>query len=139
MTAYWAVQPNKKSTGLFFFVLVQGGWHFGENLAEDSSLCRSATGITLATIVLMQIGNLIGRRSLDRSGIDLGLVTNKLFLIGIALELAFSWGLLYWPPLATVLGTAPVAWQIYASAYLGIPLMFTLDWLRKKIVAYHRC
>ena len=50
------------SLGLFFFVLVDGGWSYGMDLAPDDPLYRSATGIALATILLMQIGNLIGRR-----------------------------------------------------------------------------
>ena len=47
---------------LFFYVLIQGGWHYGADLPVTSPLYRSATGITLSTILLMQIGNLIGRR-----------------------------------------------------------------------------
>ena len=47
------------SLSLFFLVLVDGGWHYGMDLPTTSPLYRSATGITLASIFLMQIGNLI--------------------------------------------------------------------------------
>ena len=45
----------------------------------------------------------------------------------------FSWAILYFPPLNTVLGTGPVAWQVYAIAWAGIPLIFGLDYARKRI------
>jgi len=120
---------------MFFLVLVQGGWRWGEELAIDNPLYQSATGITLSTIMLMQIGNVVGRRSLRNSGFDAGLLRNRLMLCGAALEIVFSWAILYFRPLQQFLGTGPVAWQIYALAWLGIPLLFLLDFARKKIVA----
>ena len=53
---------------LFFRVLIDGGWVYGTELAVGDPLYRSATGITLSAIILMQIGNLVGRRSPHRSG-----------------------------------------------------------------------
>jgi sodium/potassium-transporting ATPase subunit alpha len=118
---------------LFFLVLLQGGWHYGRELAENAPLYRSATGIALATILLMQIGNLVGRRFPRHSGLDAGLWRNKLLLAGILIQIVFSWGLLYWPPLQRILGTGPVPWSVYLLAGLGIPLIFGLDYLRKRL------
>lgn len=39
------------------------------DMADSDPLYRSATGITLASIIPMQIGNVIGRRSLRGSGL----------------------------------------------------------------------
>jgi sodium/potassium-transporting ATPase subunit alpha len=123
---------------LFFFVLVQGGWRYGQELAVKDPLYQSATGIALATVILMQIGNLVGRRSLAGSGLDRGLVTNKLIVIGVALEIFFSWAILYMAPVQAILGTGPVNLLIYALAWLGVPLMFMADYGRKRFVAAHR-
>jgi sodium/potassium-transporting ATPase subunit alpha len=120
---------------LFFWVLHAGGWQYGERLTAADPLYQSATGLALATIMLMQIGNLIGRRSATRSGLDRGLFTNPLILIGFALEIGFSWGALYFPPLSHVLGTGPVSLQMYGMAWLGAPLIFMADYLRKRIFA----
>ncbi len=120
------------SLGLFFYVLIDGGWQYGTALSANDPLYRSATGIALATILLMQIGNLIGRRFRTRSGIDRGLLANRLLLLGIIIQVVFSWGLLYFSPLQKILGTAPVAWPIYLLAWLGIPLIFCVDYLRKQ-------
>jgi sodium/potassium-transporting ATPase subunit alpha len=80
----------------------------------------------------MQIGNLVGRRSQTRSGLDRGLLTNKLIVAGVGLEIAFSWALLYWSPLQAVLGTGPVPLHVYALAWLGPLLIFAVDYLRKR-------
>jgi sodium/potassium-transporting ATPase subunit alpha len=118
---------------LFFYVLTRGGWRYGVELPSDSALYRSATGITLATILLMQIGNLIGRRYSHLSGLDRGLLTNKLILLGIFIQILFSWATLYFPPVRKVLNTGPVAPGIYGLAWLGIVFIFGIDYLRKRI------
>ena len=116
---------------LFFLVLVNGGWHYGMDLPTASPLYRSATGITLASIFLMQIGNLIGRRSRQGSGLDTGIFRNRLLLAGIAIQVVFAWATLYYPPLQKVLNTGPVAPVFFGLAWLGIFWIFGLDYLYK--------
>ena len=43
--------------------------------------------------------------------------------------------MLYAEPAQRVLGTAPVAPEVYAFAWLGIPLIFGLDYARKRVAA----
>jgi len=117
---------------LFFLVLWLGGWQYGTELSGNDPLYRSATGIALASVLLMQIGNVLGRRHLIRSGLDRGVWRNRLLLLGIAVEVLFAWALLYWPPLQRILGTGPVEPAIFLLAWLGIPLLFGLDLLRKR-------
>jgi sodium/potassium-transporting ATPase subunit alpha len=127
------------SLALFFLVLRLGGWRLGDPVMDASDpLYQSATGIALATILLMQIGNLIGRRYRDRSGLDLGLVRNKLLLAGIGIQVVFSWATLYSPALNRVLGTQPVEAWIYACAWMGVPLIFLSDLVRKRVAAHLR-
>jgi len=121
------------SLSLFFWVLFDGGWQWGQEMASNDTLYRSATGIALSSILLMQIGNLFGRRSRTGSGIDMDAFRNPLILIGITFEAIFSWALLYVPAVNTVLGTAPVDTTIYLIAWLGVPLIFGLDYLRKLV------
>ena len=120
---------------LFFWVLFAGGWEYGTELSVRDPLYLSATGITLSSIILMQIGNLFGRRSRTGSGLSLDFLQNPLIVIGLLFEMIFSWAILYFPPLAKLLGTGPVDTTIYAVAWLGPFLIFGLDYLRKKILA----
>jgi sodium/potassium-transporting ATPase subunit alpha len=118
---------------LFFCVLVRGGWEYGQQLASNDTLYRSATGIALATILLMQIGNLVGQRFAYRSGLDMGIFRNKLIFFGILIQIVFSWAVLYFPPAKKVLATGSVSGEVYFIAWLGVPLIFGLDYTRKKI------
>jgi len=119
---------------LFFYVLVRGGWESGQQLASNDTLYRSATGIALATILLMQIGNLLGRRFVYRSGLDMGIFKNKLIFFGILIQIVFSWAVLYFPPTKKILATGSFSGEVYFIAWLGIPLIFGLDYTSKKIV-----
>jgi len=118
---------------LFFYVLVQGGWKYGQDLSSIDPLYQSATGITLSTILLMQIGNLLGRRFTGRSGLDMGIFRNRLMVLGIAIQIAFSWAVLYFPPVQKILRTGPVDKEIYFLAWFGILLIFGMDYLRKTL------
>ncbi len=117
---------------MVFVALAAGGWHYGDALAADDPLYRTATAITLASVIFAQVGNLIGRRYELRSGLDRGLFANRLLLLGVGLELGFAFALLYWPPLAAALGTGPAAPGLVALAALGAPLVFGADRLRKR-------
>jgi len=119
---------------LFFYVLFSGDWSYGTPLDVYSPLHQSATGITLSTILLMQIGNLIGRRYEHKSGLDLGLFRNRLVFVGILIQIVLSWAILYWPPLARVLNTGPVEPEIYGLSWLGIVFIFVIDYFRKVLV-----
>jgi len=120
---------------LFFWVLFDGGWVWGADLSVRDPLYLSATGITLSSIILMQIGNLFGRRSRTGSGLSLDFLSNPLLVGGIVFEIVFSWAILYFPPLSAVLGTGPVDIGVYAIAWLGPFLIFTLDYARKRVLA----
>ena len=120
---------------MFFLVLNLGGWRYGQTLAATDPLYRAATGLTLVTVVFTQVANLAGRRYETRSGLDRGLYRNPLLLVGVALELAFAWAVLYVPRLGAVLGTGPVAPWLVALAALGAPVLFLADLARKRLGA----
>jgi sodium/potassium-transporting ATPase subunit alpha len=123
LEAAWAM-------AMFFAALRLGGWRYGDVLAPADPLYRGATGLTLVSVVFAQIGNLIGRRHEGRSGLDRSLLGNGLLAAGVALEVAFA--VPFWPPLARVLGTGPVAPWLVAVAALGGPLVFLADLARKR-------
>ena len=117
---------------MFFLVLHLGGWRYGQELGASDPLYRSATGITLVSVVFAQVGNLIGRRYETRAGLDAGLLRNPLLVGGIALELAFALAVVYLPPVGRALGTGPMEPWLVGLAALGAPVLFLADWLRKR-------
>ena len=118
---------------MFFLALYLGGWRYGHDLAANDALYRSATGVTLVSVVFGQIGNLIGRRYETRSGLDWGIFRNPLFVIGIALEVAFAVAVGSFPAVGHALGTGPISPSLLGIAALGAPLLFLADWLRKRL------
>ena len=69
MSAYW-------------FVLRNGGWHFGEKLAARDPLYLQATTACLSAIVVMQIVNVFLCRSERQPLLARNLLSNKLILAG---------------------------------------------------------
>jgi sodium/potassium-transporting ATPase subunit alpha len=118
---------------MFFLTLHLGGWQYGQSLAGNDPLYLSATGVTLISVVFTQVGSLIGRRYETRSGLDRGLLRNPLFVIGIALEIAFAVAVVYVPSLGRALGTGPISPWLLGLAALGAPVLFLADWLRKRV------
>jgi len=118
---------------MFFLALHLGGWRYGQELAAGHDLYRGATGITLVSVVFMQIGNLVGRRYEKRSGLDRSLCRNPLLVVGVALELVFAYAVLYFRPASAALGTGPVAPWLVGLAALGMPLLFLVDLGRKRL------
>ncbi len=128
---YLGLMQGVLSLFVFFSFLAFSGWHFGMQLADSDPLYRSATGLTLASVILMQIANVIGRRYLTGSGLDMGLLKNYLMLGGIAVEIAFAASILFYPPMQKVLltGPVPVVWCLVVVAL--IPIFFSIDYFVK--------
>jgi sodium/potassium-transporting ATPase subunit alpha len=117
---------------MFFLTLHLGGWCYGQDLVANDALYRSATGVTLVSVVFAQTGNLVGRRYEIRSGLDMGILRNPLFVVGIALELAFAVAVVYVPPVGRALATGPIRPWLLGLAALGAPVLFLADRLRKR-------
>jgi sodium/potassium-transporting ATPase subunit alpha len=86
----------------------------------------------MLAVISTQVANLVGRRHARRSGLDRGLFANRLFIAGIALELAFAAAALHWPPLGRLIGTGPLDGSWVLLAALGAPLFFAVDCAAKR-------
>jgi sodium/potassium-transporting ATPase subunit alpha len=118
----------------FFFVLLAGGWRYGEVLASDDPLYLRATTACLSAIIVMQIVSVYLCRSSVRSVFSMRLLDNRLIVAGVALELA-SLLLVNYLPLANVLiGTAPVPPTLWLFLVPFAAAMLALEELRKWIV-----
>ena len=115
----------------FFFVLEAAGWHFGVSLDRADPLYLQATSACLATIVVMQMMNLMLCRHPSRSSLSFGLAGNRYLLLGLGAELAAILFIVYTAPGNWLFGTAPIGAGVWLLALAGAAAMWGFEELRK--------
>jgi calcium-translocating P-type ATPase len=118
----------------FFFVLHGGGWQYGAPLGTQDPLYLQATTACLAAIVVAQVVNVFACRNAQKSMFSLGLLTNPLLLVAVALEIALLLAIVYTPLGQAAFGTAPLSaapWVLMVALAAAIGL---LEELRKLVV-----
>jgi calcium-translocating P-type ATPase len=99
--------------GGFLYVLLRAGWSLGDDTTEGSALHHAyleATTMTFLGIVACQVGTALAARTERSSLREVGLMTNRLLLWGIAFELVFA-AVVVATPIATPLGMAVPPWD----------------------------
>jgi magnesium-transporting ATPase (P-type) len=122
-------------TAGFFWVLTRGGWSWGEPTGEGSPLHHAyitATTMTFAGIVACQVGAGLATRTTRASLRQIGLLTNRLLLYGIAFEVAFAAALVYLPPLQPIFHTAPLSAAEVAVLATFAVIVWASDELRRR-------
>ena len=119
-------------TAAYFFLNWLHGWP-GVPLASSGTVYRTATAMMFAAIVLSQVGAVFGCRTEQISVLKKGLFSNRIILIGIAVELAILALLVYLPlpSLHALFNTAPLGWREWLFLVAIPPVMLLLDELRK--------
>ncbi len=105
-------------------------------LADNDPLYRSATGIALASVLLMQVGNVLGRRHRHAQRSRSRPAAATACCCSASPSRSSSPGHCSTGRRCNgLLGTGPVAPEIFLLAWLGIPLLFGLDLARKRLSA----
>ncbi len=115
----------------FFFVLLRGGWSYGQNLAANDPLYLRATTACLSAIIVMQIVNVFLCRSSVRSVFSTGLFGNRLIVWGVMLEIVLALVINYTSAGNWLLDTAPVPGELWLLLIAAGAGMLTLEELRK--------
>jgi magnesium-transporting ATPase (P-type) len=124
------------SMSAYFFLNWLYGWP-GVALAPDGTLIyRMATTMTLAGVVTTQIGAVFGCRTDRESIFRIGFFTNRLVLVGIAVELMLLCSLIYLPFLHGIFNTAPIGLREWAYVFAWTPVIFLADELRKAFLRW---
>jgi sodium/potassium-transporting ATPase subunit alpha len=119
--------------GAFFFVLLGGGWRYGQSLAANEPLYLRATTACLTAIIVMQIVNVFLCRSSVRSVFSPGLFDNRLIAWGVVLEIALALMINYTSVGNWLLDTAPVPGELWLLLIASGAGMLALEELRKWI------
>jgi calcium-translocating P-type ATPase len=118
----------------FFFVLYNGGWHYGEALPNNNLLYLQATTATLTAIIIMQVVNVFICRSDIKSIFSTNLFRNKLILWGILSETILILLIDYTPIGNAIFNTSPIPVQVWLFVIPFALAMLVLEEIRKFVV-----
>ena len=122
------------SMSAYFFLNWLNGWPQTPLAADGTTIYRMATTMTLAGIVVTQVGAVMGCRTDRVSIFQIGFLTNRLVLWGIAAELTLLGILIYVPFIQPIFNTAPLGLREWIYLFTWTPVIFLLDELRKAIL-----
>ncbi len=117
----------------YYYLNWLNGWP-AATLADSGIIYRMATTMTLAAIIFSQMGAVFGCRTERTSVFKKGLLTNRLVLAGIAVELLLLGLLVYVPFLHGIFHTAPLSRMHWAYLAIWPPVLLLADELRKKFL-----
>ncbi len=96
----------------YFAVLLHAGWRPGAATGTGTRLhtaYQQATTVAWLGIVACQVGTAFAARTEWASLRSIGVLTNRLLLLGIAVELGFAFTLIFAAPLHGLFGTASLS------------------------------
>jgi magnesium-transporting ATPase (P-type) len=131
---WYGMIESVASMSAYFFINWLNGWPGSPLAPEGTVLYRMAITMTLAGVVATQVGAVFGCRT-DRASIfRVGFFTNRLVLVGIAVELTLLVLLIYAPFLQGIFNTAPIGSREWAYVFAWTPVIFFADEARKAVL-----
>jgi len=136
LTAYGIKGPIEAAAGFFcyFAVLFEGGWKFGEQLANSNPLYMQAITAFFSAVIICQIANVFASRTRFQSVFTMGLFSNHTILLGIASELLIL-VFIIWNPFANLIfNTSPLDLRYLLFAVPFAIFLLGIDELRKYLL-----
>ena len=110
------------------------GWRPWEPLADEGALYVQATAATYAGIVMGQVGAGMAFRTSRESVFEVGLLSNRFLLVGIAFEIALLLVLLYVPPLQRAFHMLPLDGRTWLLLALWPVMVLGAEEARKAVL-----
>ena len=135
-TAYGIKGPIEAVAGFFcyFAVLLEGGWKFGEQLANNNPLYLQAITAFFSAVIICQIANVFASRTRFQSVFSMGLFSNRIVLLGIASELLIL-AFIIWNPFANLIfNTSPLDLRYILLSIPFAIFLLGIDELRKYLL-----
>jgi len=117
----------------FATVLLAAGWYIGGPPPATETLL-AASGAAFAAVIIGQAANAFACRNTSSWAGAAGWHTNRLLLIGVAVELVVLCGMLYVAPVAAILGQGPPTLLGWLVACLAAPAVILADALYKRFL-----
>jgi len=136
LTAYAVKGPVEALAGFFcyFAVLFEGGWSFGEQLANNNPLYMQSITAFFSAVVICQIANVFTSRTRCQSVFTAGLFSNPMVLVGIASELLILAFIIWNPSANLIFNTSPLDLRYLLFAVPFAILLLGIDELRKYLL-----
>jgi P-type Ca2+ transporter type 2C len=118
----------------FLFAYVLAGWRPWEPLADTGAVYVEATTMTMAGIVMAQVGAGLGWRTNRASLASIGFLSNRLLLIGIVVEIGMVALLAYTPGLDRAFHTGDLGAWNWAFLLAWPPVVLGAEEVRKAML-----
>ena len=135
-TAYGIKGPIEAVAGFvcYFAVLFEGGWIFGQQLANNNPLYMQSITAFFSAVIICQIANVFASRTRYQSVFTAGLFSNRMVLVGIITELLIL-AFIIWDPTANLIfNTSPLDLRYLLFAIPFAILLLGVDELRKYLL-----
>ena len=106
-------------------------------MVSTGDLYQRATTMTLAGIVAAQVGNVFACRTEHESVFRVGLLRNRLVLVGIVVEVLVLLALILVPPLRHLFGLAPLTPSEWTPLLAFPAIVLALEEGRKWLARRH--
>lgn len=120
----------------YFYVMRSNGWHWPQPVLPTTTFYLQATTACLAGIIVTQLTNVFTCRSPNVSICTLGFSTNRLVLVGIAIELVLAVLIIYTPPGNALFGCSPLELDVWLLLVPFGLLLLGADELRKFFIRH---
>ena len=136
ITAYGIKGPIEALAGFFcyFAVLFEGGWSFGEQLANNNPLYMQSITAFFSAVIICQIANVFASRTRYQSAFTVGLLSNRTILVGIASELLILAFIIWNPSANLIFNTSPLDLRYLVFAIPFAIFLLGVDELRKYLL-----
>ncbi len=128
---YLGAMVSISSMSAFFYMLIAGGWHYGEILPSASPNYRAATTACLMGIMCMQIVNASMCRSDLKSIFSIGLFSNSMLNFGIVMEIGLMLFISYSSLGNNIFHTGPLPLQFWIFMLPFMGTMVVIEETRK--------
>jgi magnesium-transporting ATPase (P-type) len=118
----------------FLFAYLLAGWRPWEALAGEGTLYLEATTMTMAGIIMAQVGAGIAWRTNRQSVASVGLFTNRLLLVGIGVEVGMIALLAYTPGLDDLFHTSALGPWHWLFLLIWPPVVLGAEEARKAVL-----
>ena len=128
------IQSAAAMAAFYFLFWTNGYPGRWTGLPTDGTLYHAATAMTLAAVVMTQVGNLFAQRTTRESAFRAGGCRNRLLWAGVATEIALLLLIVYVPALQGVFGTAAIPLSGWLFLLPWAPALLLADEVRKAVV-----